>query len=122
MKMNTKFGLIVLFAFGIAVGVAITCVFGPFCDVRVHVLEGYINAVNQDGTAIGITIEPGGQPEAYIIAGATWREHGGPWSDKFPTCLEPLTSGQKVRLGVVYTAPTNGGPGRPVVVWLECLD
>jgi hypothetical protein len=122
MKMNTKFGLIVLFAFGMAVGVAITCVFGPFCDVRVHVLEGYINAVNQDGTAIGITIEPGGQPEAYIIAGATWREHGGPWSDKFPTCLEPLTSGQKVRLGVVYTAPTNGGPGRPVVVWLECLD
>ena len=122
MKMNTKFGLIVLFAFGIAVGVAITCVFGPFCDVRVHVLEGYINAVNQDGTAIGITIEPGGQPEAYIIAGATWREHGGSWSDKFPTCLEPLTSGQKVRLGVVYTAPTKGGPGRPVVVWLECLD
>jgi len=42
--------------------------------------------------------------------------YGGPWSDKIPTCLEPLTSGQKVRLGVVYAAPTNEGPGRPVVV------
>ena len=95
---------------------AISDVFGPFCDVRVHVLEGYINTVNQDGTAIGITIEPGGQEEAYIIASATWWEYGGPWSDKIPTCLEPLTSGQKVRLGVVYAAPTNEGPGRPVVV------
>ena len=71
MKMNAKLGMFVLFAFGMTVGMAITCIFGLFGDARVHVLEGYINAVNQDGTAIGITIEPGGQEGAYIIAGAT---------------------------------------------------
>ena len=66
MKMNTKLGRFVLFVFGMVVGVAITCVFGPFCDVRVHVLEGYINAVNQNGTAIGLTIEPGGGRRSRI--------------------------------------------------------
>jgi len=33
-----------------------------------------------------------------------------------------LASGQAVRLGVVRVDPMEGGPGREIAVWLECLD
>ncbi len=124
MKASTKFGLIMLFI-GIAIGTAITWALGPFGDARVHILEGYTTAVNLKGTAIGLSLSEKSDEawKGYDITGAIWREHGGPWNwGKSPTCLEPLTSNQRVRLGVVNVAPTQDAPGREVVVWLECLD
>jgi hypothetical protein len=56
-----------------------------------------------------------------VVAGALWREQDGSWHDTFPTCLEPLSTGQKVRLGVLDARPQGEAPGRSVVVWLECL-
>lgn len=87
-----------------------------------EIVEGYTTAVNEAGTAIGLAPEPGGTGKGYSIAGAFWREAGGSWHTKGPTCLEPLTSGQHVRMGVIEVEPTEEGPGREIVVWLECLD
>jgi hypothetical protein len=86
----------------------------------VNVVEGTTTAVNADGSAIGLTHD-GEAGEGYVVAGATWRGLDGSWSDQFPTCLEPSSSGQRVRLGVFEAPPPGGAPGRPVVVWLECL-
>ena len=124
MKASTKFGLIMLFI-GIIIGTVFTWALIPFGNAQVHVLEGYTTAVNQKGTAIGLSI-PEKQDEAgkgYDITGAMWREHGGSWNlGKSPTCLKPLTNNQKVRLGVVNVASTQVAPGREIVVWLECLE
>ncbi|MEX0761076.1 MAG: hypothetical protein WD208_10040 [Dehalococcoidia bacterium] len=80
------------------------------------------STLNLDGTAIGFTEEQGGEGAGYFIAGAAWRRNGLPWSYSLPTCLEPPASGQQVRLGLVDVQPVDDAPGRPVVVWLECLD
>lgn len=88
---------------------------------EVKVVEGIATAVNNDGTAIGLAARPGAPGEGYIVAGAVWRVPGGPWNDTFPTCLRPLTSNQWIRLGIVRARPTGTAPGRPVVVWLECV-
>ena len=88
---------------------------------RPDIREGYATIVNESGTAIGFARAPGGAGEGVVIAGALWRDADGPWHDSFPTCLRPLTGGQRVRLGVVDVRPIGDKPGRPVVAWLECL-
>ena len=117
-----RFSLFVVLLLGIGIGVLATSVLGKSSDASVDIVEGYVNGVNWNGTAIGVSPENTGAGDGYVIAGAMWRQSGGPWHDTFPTCLEPLTSGQHVRLGVVHAEPTEWAPGRPVVVWLEQLD
>ena len=91
--------------------------------VRPCIVEGYSNGANYDCTAIGVSKEPGGLGEGYIIAGAEWREFDGPWHQGgAPPSLAQPNTGQKVRLGVVYVKPTQEGPGGPVVAWIEVLS
>ncbi len=91
--------------------------------VTPNVIEGYSTGINFDGTAIGISKEPGGAGEGYIIAGARWRESGGPWHDAgTPPSLAHPDTGQKVRLGVINIEPTQQAPGGPVVAWLEVIN
>ncbi len=87
-----------------------------------EIIEGWTTNVNEAGTAIGLATEPDGPGKGYSIVGAFWREAGRPWKTSGPPCLEPLTSGQAVRLGMVRVDPMEEGPGREIVVWLECLD
>lgn len=87
----------------------------------VEVLDGVANNVNIDSTAIFFV--GSGRREGFSVSGADWRQDDGPWnvSSDVPTCLEPLSSGQRVTLGVVDVPPgPPGGPGREEVVWLEC--
>jgi len=121
MRVTTRMGAIAVFLFGVAVGGIAAWALGLAGGTRVQVLEGYAWA-NQDGTAIGLSPDQETPGEGYVIAGAMWREQGGPWHDTFPTCLEPVADDQRVRLGVLHAPPTQGAPGRPVVVWLECLE
>lgn len=88
------------------------------------VVEGYTTTVNESGIAIGLSpTADGGAGEGYVIAGAMWRDQGGPWKSwQGESCAEPLTSGQQVRLGVVKVEPGEYAPGGPVVAWFECLD
>jgi hypothetical protein len=93
-------------------------------SVTPYIVEGYSNGANYDCTAIGVSKEPGGPGEGYVIAGAaTWREFDGPWHlDGTPPSLAQPNTGQKVRLGVVYVKPTQDKPGGPVVAWIEVLE
>jgi hypothetical protein len=122
MKTNKQWILLaVAFLVGIALGAGITWAIGVSSRPRFEIVEGYTTAVNADGEAIGLATEPGGPGAGYQIAGAWWREKDGPWHTHGPTCLEPLTSGQKVRLGVVQLAASEG-PRANAVVWLVCLE
>jgi hypothetical protein len=118
MRLGPRLEVLVAFVLGIALGAIITWAVVSSSGARVHIVEGHVSSVNVDGTAIGIAENN----EGYIIAGARWRVGNGPWNETFPTCLEPLTSGQKVRLGVVNATAVDNAPGGTVVVWLECLD
>jgi hypothetical protein len=114
--------LIVALVLGIAIGAAATCGLCALRGTHVQIVEGYTTNVDQAGTAIGLASEPDGPGKGYSIAGAFWREAGGPWHTSGETCLNPGTSGQHVRMGVVQVKPKMEVPGREVVVWLECLD
>jgi len=105
---------------GIAFGAGITRVIGVFSVPRFEIVEGYTTNVDLDGEAIGLAPEPGGRGVGYQVAGAWWREKDGPWHTHGPTCLEPLSSGQKVRLGVVHLESSEA-PRANAVVWLECV-
>jgi hypothetical protein len=107
---------------GIGIGIGVGWAFVAAQGNQVEVVEGYTTNVNQAGTGIGLASELDGRGKGYDISGAFWREARGPWHTSAPTCLEPLTSGQLVRIGVVAVEPKMEAPGREVVVWVECLD
>jgi hypothetical protein len=122
MRISIK-GVVVIAAFliGAAIGVLVTWTVGLADGAQIQVLEGYA-WVNEARTVIGLSPDGETPGASYVVAGALWREQSGPWHDTFPTCLEPLGSGQRVRLGVLNARPQGEAPGRPVVVWLECLE
>jgi hypothetical protein len=113
--------LILALLVGIAVGLGAGWTLGAGQGPEVTTIEGYTTAVSLDGTAIGLAPEPGDIGKGYDITGAHWREGGGPWQTSSPTCLAPLTSGQRVRLGVITVSPAGEAPGREIVVWVTCL-
>jgi hypothetical protein len=122
MKISSK-GVLVIAAFllGVVLGVLVTWTVGLVNGAQLQILEGYA-WVNEAGTAIGLSPDGETAGTSYVVAGALWREQSGSWHDTFPTCLEPLGTGQRVRLGVLNVRPQGEAPGRPVVVWLECLE
>jgi hypothetical protein len=125
-KRNTRIsskGTMVIAALliGVSIGALITWAVGLAGEAQIQVLEGYA-WVNQAGTAIGLSPDGKTPGASYVVAGALWRDQSGPWHDTFPTCLEPLDTGERVRLGVLNARPQGEAPGRPVVVWLECLE
>jgi hypothetical protein len=122
MRISRK-GVVVIAAFliGAVIGVLVTWTVGLADGAQIQVLEGYA-WVNEAGMVIGLSPDGETPGASYVVAGALWREQSGPWHDTFPTCLEPLGSGQRVRLGVLNARPQGEAPGRPVVVWLECLE
>jgi hypothetical protein len=121
LRIRSAFFVIVALLTGVVIGALLTWSVGLGDGARIQPVEGQA-WVNEEGTAIGLSPDGETPGSGYVIAGAMWREGTGPWHDTFPTCLEPLTSGQEVRLGVLHVRPQGEAPGRPVVVWLECLD
>lgn len=112
---------IVALLIGVALGIAITWAVGTVGKAETEILEGFA-WVNENGTAIGLSPDGETPGPSYVVAGAMWREEGGPWHDAWPTCLAPTMPDQKVRLGLLEVEPQQEAPGRPVVLWLECLD
>lgn len=121
MKIGRGIGFVAAALVGLAMGILIGWAIGQAGRTRIEVVEGRA-WVNEEGTAIGLSPDGKAPGTGYVIAGAMWREQDGPWHDAFPTCLEPLVTGQRARLGVLQTSPQGDAPGRSVVVWLECLD
>jgi hypothetical protein len=122
-NMSIRKGIVVIAAFsmGVAIGVLVSWAVGLADGAQTQLLEGYA-WVNEEGTAIGLSPDGATTGTSYVVAGAMWREQSGPWHDTFPTCLEAQATGQRVRLGVLDVRPQGEAPGRPVVVWLECLE
>ena len=120
---GSKLKVVVALLVGIVLGAALMWGLQQLVfAVRPEIVEGVTTAVNEEGTAIGVQTEPDGPGESYVVAGALWRQAGEPWHTSGPVaCLDPLSAGQPVRLGVVDVAPAADAPGRPVVVWVECL-
>ena len=116
-------GVLIIAAFlaGVAIGVLITWAVGLGDGAQVQVLEGYA-WVNEAGTAIGLSPDGETPGASYVVMGALWREQSGPWHDTFPTCLEPLGTGQRIRLAVLTARPRGEAPGGSVLVWLGCLE
>jgi len=119
----------VMLLVGIAIGALAVLGFSSLWGVIAHsvtpyIVEGYSNGANYDCTAIGVSKSKDlGEGEGYVIAGAKWREFGGPWNlDGTPPSLAQPNTGQKVRLGVVYVKPTQQALGGPVVAWIEVLS
>lgn len=122
-NMRIRKGIVVVAAVlvGVVIGVLVTWTVGLADGAQIQVMEGYAS-VNEEGTAIGLSPDGETPGASYVVAGALWREQDGSWHDTFPTCLEPLSTGQRVRLGVLDARPQGEAPGRAVVVWLECLE
>jgi hypothetical protein len=120
MKMRSGIGFLVAALIGLVVGILIGWAVGLATGSRTQVVEGYAY-VNETGTAIGLSPDGEAPGTGYVVAGALWREEDGPWHDTFPTCLEPLVADQRARLGVMQARLQGDAPGRPIVVWLECL-
>lgn len=121
MSIGNRIVLIAALLIGVAMGMLVSWAVGLTDGAQTRILEGYAS-VNEEGTAIGLSPDGATPGTSYTVAGAMWREQSGSWHDTFPTCLEPLAIGQRVRLGVVDALPQEEAPGRPVVVWLECLE
>ena len=121
MKIRRAAAVIAAGLIGVVVGVLVCVTVGMADESRIQVLEGEA-WLNQEGTAIGLSPDGETPGPGYVVAGAMWREQSGPWHDTFPTCLEPLVAGQRVRLGILEARPHGDAPGRPVVVWVECLE
>lgn len=84
------------------------------------VVEGWATP-NISGSAIGLSSEPGGEEEGYIIAGAWWWDGGG-WRDgsHLPTCIgDDPTVTTHVRMGVIHVKSDPAVAN--TVVWIECL-
>jgi hypothetical protein len=122
---NRKWLILVV---GIAIGVLATWGFNSIQSsasrgVTPYIVEGYSTVTNFEGTAIGVSKAPGEAGEGYTIAGAAWREFGGPWHfNGTPPSLAHPNTGQKVRLGIVNVKGTQQAPGGRVVAWLEVLS
>lgn len=111
---------------GIIIGVLLTSGvfwYNSLSGVKPYIVEGYSTGTNYDGTALGVSKELDGGGNSYNIAGAFWREFGGPWHDRgSPPSLEWPSYGQKVHLGVIDYRPTEQAPGSSAVVWYEVID
>ena len=114
---GSTLALLIAWAPGIASGAIVTWAVLSARPAQVHIVEGHVASVNVDGTAFSLV----DSTEGYRI-GSYWRIGTGPWNDTLPTCLEPLSGSQKVRLGIVDVALTGNAFGRTVVVWVECLE
>jgi hypothetical protein len=112
-------GAIGIAAYALSTGGALTQ------PARVEVVNGVTSAVNATGTSIGIRDMGGHFVAGYSVSGAIWSRQSESWHDPIGgdsnrSCLIPLSSGQKLRLGVV-NVPAGHAPGGPRVVWFQCL-
>lgn len=123
---NLNFRIVLAALLGILVGALATSGifwYNSLSGVKPYIIEGYSTGTNYDGTALGVSEELSGVGNSYNVAGAFWREFGGPWHDKgsAPSLAWP-SYGQRVRLGVIDYRPTEKAPGSSAVVWYEVID
>ena len=90
--------------------------------VAPQVVSGKVTKVGIDGNEFAFVQNGSRSAVSFgLSSNIEWRDAQMSWSDSSPiACMRPLSSGQDVTIGVVTVKPTNGAPGGPSVVWLEC--
>jgi hypothetical protein len=108
---------ILLLAAGFWAGKSLTT-----ATVTPTVQTGTVVLVGTGGDVFAIRLSGQRQPTSYgLPSTVTWRNAYGIWQEGLrPSCMAPLSRGQRIELGVVNAAPIAGAPGNPVVVWIEC--
>jgi hypothetical protein len=86
------------------------------------VQTGTVALVGINGDEFAIRLTGQTQPTSFgLPANITWRNAYGVWQlGTPPGCMAPLSSGQRIRFGVINAAPVADAPGGPVIVWIEC--
>jgi hypothetical protein len=86
------------------------------------VRTGTVGLVGSQGDEFAIRLSGQRQQTSYgLPSNVTWRNAYGVWQGGTrPSCMAPLTHGQRIRFGVINVAPVADAPGSPVVVWIEC--
>ena len=117
------FGWLGVFLLGVALGAILVGLLRQSAAARVTIITGYTTTVNESSSALGLAEKPGDFGKGYDVNGAMWRIQNQAWNSwSNDNCLSPLSSGQRIRLGVVQAAPKGNAPGREIVVWFECLQ
>ena len=86
------------------------------------VRTGTVGLVGSQGDEFAIRLSGQRQQTSYgLPSNVTWRNAYGVWQGGTrPSCMAPLTHGQRIRFGLINVAPVADAPGSPVVVWIEC--
>jgi hypothetical protein len=86
------------------------------------VQTGTVGLVGSNGDEFTIRLSGQRQLTSYGLPDSvSWRSAYGIWHlGTRPSCMAPLSRGQRVRFGVVNAAPVADAPGSSVVVWIEC--
>jgi hypothetical protein len=128
-----KRALVACFAVGVLVGVIGLSAYAASTggaltqSARIKVVNGYTTGVDATGSAIGVRDSQGRWIGGYWLSGARWSPATENWHEGFDasqdkSCVPPLSSGQKLRLGIVDVPATDTVPGGPMIVWFQCLS
>lgn len=86
------------------------------------VQTGTVGSVGMDGDEFAVRLSGQSQLTSYGLPSTiSWRDAYGNWQDGTrPSCMAPLSRGQRITFGVVNVAPVADASGGPMVVWIEC--
>jgi hypothetical protein len=84
--------------------------------------HGTVRMVSSDGDSVAIRLAGAAAATSYDLpSNVTWRDAFGTWNDGTrPACLRPLSSGQRITLGIISADPVADAPGGDIVAWVEC--
>jgi hypothetical protein len=91
-------------------------------SVTPRTITGTVRLVGINGDEFGLTASGSNIATSYALSTDTqWRNSQLVWSSGSRiACMRPLSHGQVVTIGVVYTNPTSGAFGTDLVAWVEC--
>lgn len=87
-------------------------------------ITGKVGLVGINGDEFRLTPSGSKVTTSYGLSTNTpWRDSQLVWnSSSSISCMRPLSHGQVVTIGVVYTEPTSGAFGTALVAWVECTS
>jgi hypothetical protein len=87
-------------------------------------ITGKVRLVGINGDEFALTASGSKVATSYGLSTDTyWRNSQLVWNSGSPiACMRPLSHGQVVTIGVVYTNPTSGAVGTDLVAWVECTS
>ena len=93
----------------------------PRSSAEPRVVEGIVQQVSLGDHAFLLRPNGSATPDSYQLGSVAAWEAGGAWHEGgIPSCMSPLSHGQKIKMGVIDSQPSQGAPGGSIVAWVEC--